>query len=53
MTHDPIIISNKSLAAEALKIFEKHSINDLIVVDDQRKPIGLIDGQDLTKVRMV
>lgn len=53
MTQDPITIATGSLAADALKIFERHSINDLIVVDADGTPIGLIDGQDLTKVRMV
>lgn len=53
MTRNPIVISGQSLAVEALKVFENHSIDDLIVVDAQNKPIGIIDGQDLTKVRVI
>ncbi len=53
MTRNPISIPSGSLAADALKLFESHNIDDLIVIDDAGKPIGLIDGQDLTKVRMV
>lgn len=53
MTVAPITISSGSYAAQALKTFEQHSIDDLIVVDSLNRPIGIIDGQDLTKVRIV
>lgn len=53
MTRNPIIIRSGSLAVEALRVFESLKIDDLIVVDEHGAPIGVIDGQDLTKVRMV
>lgn len=53
MTKAPITIPSGCYAAQALKTFESHSIDDLIVVDAQNHPIGIIDGQDLTKLRMV
>jgi len=53
MTPNPISIQASSLAAEALKVFEKHSIDDLIVIDSENRPIGVIDGQDLTKARLI
>ncbi|MDQ8201668.1 KpsF/GutQ family sugar-phosphate isomerase [Pelagicoccus sp. SDUM812003] len=53
MTRNPITIASGSYAAEALKTFESHSIDDLLVVDGQNRPIGIIDGQDLTKLRIV
>lgn len=53
MTRNPIAIASGSYAAQALKIFEKHRIDDLIVVDADGRPIGIIDGQDLTKLRVV
>lgn len=53
MTRSPISIRSGAFAAEALKVFERHRIDDLIVVDRDSRPIGVIDGQDLTKVRMV
>ncbi|CCQ10382.1 Arabinose 5-phosphate isomerase [Pseudoalteromonas luteoviolacea B = ATCC 29581] len=37
------------LAAEALNIMEKKRINGLIVIDDQNKPIGALNMQDLLK----
>ena len=53
MTQSPITINSGSLAVEALRIFENRKIDDLIVVDADFKHIGVIDGQDLTKVKMV
>ena len=53
MTRDPISIPSGSLAVEALRIFETRKIDDLIVVNAEEAPIGVIDGQDLTKMRMV
>lgn len=53
MTRDPITIKSGSLAIEALKTFESMKIDDLVVVDSDNRPIGVIDGQDLTKVKMV
>jgi len=53
MTRNPITISSGSLAVEALRIFESRKIDDLIVVDASSLPIGVIDGQDLTKARLV
>lgn len=53
MTPSPITIPSGSYAAQALKTFERHSIDDLVVVDPENRPIGIIDGQDLTKLRIV
>lgn len=53
MTTNPITIPSGSLAVEALRIFESRKIDDLVVIDPEGKPIGVIDGQDLTKVRVV
>ena len=53
MTRSPKTVSAGALAVEALKIFERTSIDDLIVVDPDRHPIGLIDGQDMPKLRIV
>ena len=53
MTPEPKTIQSGSLAIDALKIFESHSINDLLVVDKENHPIGVIDGQDMPKLRIV
>jgi len=53
MTRNPVVIKSGLLAVEALRVFESLKIDDLIVIDENGAPIGVIDGQDLTKVRMV
>ena len=53
MTRNPKTVSVNALAAEALKIFQLHHINDLVVVDESNHPVGLIDGQDLPSLRLV
>jgi arabinose-5-phosphate isomerase len=53
MTRNPICIADAALAVEALKIFNQRNIDDLIVVNKQRHPIGIIDLQDLPKVKLM
>jgi arabinose-5-phosphate isomerase len=53
MTHNPICIREDALAAEALKVFNERNIDDLIVVDSRRQPVGLIDSQDLPKLKLM
>ena len=50
MTRNPICIGDEALAAEALKIFNDRNIDDLIVVNRRREPIGIVDSQDLPKL---
>jgi len=53
MTRNPISISEDALAVEALKIFNERNIDDLIVVNAKREPVGLVDSQDLPKLKIV
>ena len=53
MTRNPICIRNDALAAEALKIFNERNIDDIIVVNAKREPVGLVDSQDLPKLKIV
>lgn len=53
MTPNPISIREDSLAAEALKIFDEHNIDDLIVVNAKREPVGMVDSQDLPKMKLM
>jgi len=53
MTHNPICVRADALAAEALKIFNERDIDDLIVVNAQRHPVGLVDSQDLPKLKLM
>lgn len=46
-------IKVSSLAAEAMAIFHKHRIDELPVVDEHDKPVGLIDVQDIVAIKIV
>jgi arabinose-5-phosphate isomerase len=53
MTRHPICIRDDALAAEALKMFNERNIDDLIVVNAKQEPVGLVDSQDLPKLKIV
>jgi arabinose-5-phosphate isomerase len=53
MTRKPICICENALAVEALKIFNELNIDDLIVVNTKREPVGLVDSQDLPKLKIM
>jgi len=53
MTRKPICLRENALAADAIHIFNERNIDDLIVVNVKREPIGLIDSQDLPKFKAV
>ena len=53
MTKNPICICHEALAAEALKIFNERNIDDLIVINSKKEPVGLVDSQDLPKLKLM
>lgn len=53
MTRNPKRIHRDALASEALALFNRYRIDELPVVDDANRPIGLIDVQDLVRLRVV
>jgi arabinose-5-phosphate isomerase len=53
MTRNPKVIAENALGVDALRLFESFKIDDLIVVNTQHRPVGLIDGQDLPKLKIV
>lgn len=53
MTRNPISIRDDALAMQALKIFNERNIDDLIVVNAKNEPVGLVDSQDLPKLKMM
>jgi arabinose-5-phosphate isomerase len=53
MTRSPITIRQTALAVEALKIFQQRQIDDLIVVDENKRPVGIVDSQDLPKFKIM
>ncbi|HWL51113.1 MAG TPA: KpsF/GutQ family sugar-phosphate isomerase [Chthoniobacteraceae bacterium] len=56
MTPHPVTIAANQLAVEVLHLLKRHSIDDLVVVEEKeglRFPVGLVDSQDLAKFRLV
>ena len=53
MTLNPVTVHQDKLAVEVLNLLERHRIDDLIVVDDQQAPVGMVDSQDLTKLKLL
>jgi arabinose-5-phosphate isomerase len=53
MTANPVRVQETALAMEALKIFKERSIDDLVVVNARNEPVGLIDSQDLPKLKLM
>jgi arabinose-5-phosphate isomerase len=53
MTRQPITISADKLAAEVLRVLQKHRIDDIVVVDHAERPIGIVDSQDLSRLKIL
>lgn len=53
MTRKPVCIREDALASEALKIFNERNIDDLVVVNKRRQPVGVVDLQDLPKMKIL
>ena len=53
MTAHPITLRKEMLALEILNIYEKHNIDDLIVVDAENRVIGAVDIQDMPKLKIL
>jgi arabinose-5-phosphate isomerase len=53
MTLNPVTVHKDKLAVEVLKLLETHRIDDLVVVDDNKVPVGVVDSQDLTRLKLL
>jgi len=53
LTRNPITVREDKLAAEVLRILQERRIDDLPVIDESGRPIGMVDTQDLARVRLV
>lgn len=53
MTRTPKTLQPDALAVEALRLFDRHKIDDLIVIDAEGRPVGLVDVQDLPKMKLI
>jgi arabinose-5-phosphate isomerase len=53
MTREPVTVRDSSLAAEVLHVLRTHRVDDLIVIDAAGRPVGLVDSQDLSRLKML
>jgi len=53
MSRNPLAITEGKLAAEAMHILQERKIDEMPVVDKNRRPVGLLDVQDLLKAGLV
>lgn len=53
MTRKPITVRADALAAEVLRTIGQNRIDDIVVLDVSGKPVGLIDTQDLARLKIV
>ncbi len=53
MTRNPVAVREDALAVEAIKIFNEKNIDDLIVRNANHEPVGLVDSQDLPKLKIM
>jgi arabinose-5-phosphate isomerase len=53
MTEPPVTVREHQFAVDVLRVFENHSIDDLLVVDSENRLVGAIDIQDLPKLKIL
>jgi len=53
MTRRPITVRSDALAVEVLRTLGENRIDDIVVLDADGKPVGLIDTQDLARLKIV
>ena len=52
MTANPITLAEDQLAVDVISVFEKHNIDDVIIVNKKKQLVGMIDIQDLPKFKI-
>ena len=53
MTRSPQFVYDDAYAAELLKVFERRRIDDLPVCDRSGRVVGLVDIQDLPRMKVM
>ncbi len=53
MTRQPVTVRSDALAVEVLRTIGQNRIDDIVVLDGDAKPVGLIDTQDLARLKIV
>jgi len=53
LTRRPVTIRADKLAVEVLHLIEQHRIDDVVVLDENDRPVGVVDSQDLARFKLV
>ncbi len=53
MTKEPRTISDSAVAGDAVRMVREHRQDEIPVVDEQGRPVGILDVQDLMAMRLV
>jgi arabinose-5-phosphate isomerase len=53
MTKEPRTISDSAFAGDAVRMVREHRQDEIPVVDDRGRPVGVLDVQDLMAMRLV
>jgi arabinose-5-phosphate isomerase len=53
MSSNPLTLRPEMLAAEVLKLYENNPVDDLIVVDEDRRVVGSVDIQDMPRLKVL
>ena len=53
MTRNPRTIGPDKLAVEAVQIMEEHKVNQLLVVDAERRLVGALNMHDLFRAKVI
>ena len=49
VTRNPVTLGPEAAISEAIEIFNAYSISCIPVIDDQRKPVGIVSWRDILK----
>gem|GEM_PF-5417254 len=53
MTAKPVTVLASSLAVHAVNTIGSHRVDDVVVLDEANRPVGLVDTQDLARLRIM
>ncbi len=53
MTKNPVSVKSSDMAVTVLNIIEKRHVDDIIVIDDNNKVVGIVDSQDLPGFKLM
>ncbi|MFZ2873304.1 MAG: KpsF/GutQ family sugar-phosphate isomerase [Phycisphaerales bacterium] len=53
MTRAPRCLPDSALVRDAIQMFREHRQDEIPIIDDSRRPVGMLDVQDLIAMRLI